>query len=526
VSHPAGERPSLHEPLALGPYSLFAELATGGMATVYLARLSGAGGFGRTVAVKRLHPHLARDMDFVAMFLDEARLAARVAHANVVSTLDVVSLASELFLVLEYIKGESLANLLKASVAKGSKPPVAVAVALVVDTLNGLHAAHEAKDETGAPLSLVHRDVSPQNILVGADGVSRVLDFGVAKAAMRLQTTREGQLKGKLPYMPPEQISGTATRASDVYAAAVALWETLACARLFKARTDAQLIHTVMTMEVPPPSRVRPEVPPELDRVVLKGLARDPKDRFATAHDMAVALDACVRPASANQVARWLEDLAGPALEARSALVAAIESHSGDSSGSEVRRLVSAMTSDSSASLPRLSLSVPAASERPSWSLPPESAGAAAPSGKEEPVAETRVTGKGATLWRILAVAAALGGAAWGTATYMTSRSVAPPASSSAAATAPPGETNGASPPSSSEDPTPATPSAAAFPRAPVATSAPRSASAPPRPAPQRRPVAPAATHPTAPAPPPASATAHATSPEEILSSPSILDQH
>jgi serine/threonine protein kinase len=522
------DRPSLHEPLALGCYSLFAELATGGMATVYLARQSGAGGFGRTVAVKRLHPHLARDPDFVAMFLDEARLAARVAHANVVSTLDVVTLADELFLVLEYIKGESLANLLKASVAGKTKPPVAVAVALVVDVLNGLHAAHEAKDEQGVPLSLVHRDVSPQNVLVGADGAARVLDFGIAKAAMRLQTTREGQLKGKLPYMAPEQISGTVTRASDVYSAAIVLWETLACQRLFKAPTDAQLIHTVMTQEVTPPSRANPEVPPELDRIVLTGLSRDAKDRFATAKDMAVALDACIRPASARRVTDWLESLAGPALEARAALVAEIESHSGDASHSEVRRLVGAMKfikGDSGASLARMALSVPWDVDRPSGPPVPGSR-QSAPVLSERPKVATKERGssKAGTALGVLAVAAALGGAAWGASTLMSSRApapAAPPPSTLAPETREP-----SGPTKSAEDTIPK--AALAEPSIPTSATTPThvAGSASKHPPTKTTPRPPVTARSSAGEAPPKEPVPVATSPDEIVNSPSILDQH
>ncbi|HEX7603641.1 MAG TPA: serine/threonine-protein kinase, partial [Polyangiaceae bacterium] len=174
--------------IQLGRYALHAEIAAGGMATVYLGRLHGAVGFGRTVAIKRLHPHLAKDPEFVSMFLDEAHLAARVQHPNVVPTLDVVTSDRELFLVLEYVRGESFSALIRAARAAGQTLPIPVVVAVVVGLLNGLHAAHEATDEQGKPLGIVHRDVSPQNVLVGADGVARVLDFGVAKAATRLQT--------------------------------------------------------------------------------------------------------------------------------------------------------------------------------------------------------------------------------------------------------------------------------------------------------------------------------------------------
>jgi serine/threonine protein kinase len=330
----------MSEALQLGRYSVFAELASGGMATVYLGRMTGAVGFGRTVAIKRLHPHLARDPDFVSMFLDEARLAARVQHPNVVPTLDVVTTDTELFLVLEYVRGESLGGLVRASRTAGRSIPIPVVMSIAVGLLNGLHAAHEAKDEQGVPLDIVHRDVSPQNVLVGSDGVARVLDFGVAKASTRLQTTRDGQIKGKIAYMAPEQIAGNATRQSDVYSAGVVLWEALALQRLFTGENEAALLKAVIMPSVQPPSAFNPDVTPELDAIVMKALAVEAVDRYATARDMAEAVDGCMRPASANQVAAWLESMAGRALQARNDLVAEIEAHSGTTGRSEVKKLV------------------------------------------------------------------------------------------------------------------------------------------------------------------------------------------
>ena len=177
------------------------------MATVHLGRLLGTAGFSRTVAIKRLHLQYSKDPDFVSLFLDEARLAARIRHPNVASVLDVVALEGELFLVMEYIQGESLSRLLRVVVEEKTPIPIPIATGVVAGTLSGLHAAHEATSESGDPLNLVHRDVSPQNILVGVDGVPSVVDFGVAKAATRAQVTQEGELKGKLSYMSPEQVS-------------------------------------------------------------------------------------------------------------------------------------------------------------------------------------------------------------------------------------------------------------------------------------------------------------------------------
>jgi len=196
-----------HEPLIIGRYALFHELAAGGMATVHVGRLLGAAGFSRVVAIKRLHRHFASDPEFVSMFVDEARLAARIRHPNVVPTLDVVRTEDELFLVMEYVSGEALSRLLRATREKGVPVTPRIAVTIGAGLLHGLHAAHTAKGERGEPLEIVHRDVSPQNVIVGTDGIARVLDFGVAKARVRLQTTREGQVKGKLAYMAPEQLT-------------------------------------------------------------------------------------------------------------------------------------------------------------------------------------------------------------------------------------------------------------------------------------------------------------------------------
>src|SRR5688572_18113877 len=183
---------------------MFDEIAAGGMATVHLGRLLGSAGFARTVAIKRLHPALAKDEDFVTMLLDEARLASRIRHPHVVPTLDVIAENDEVLLVMEYVQGESLSRLMRA--VRPAPVPLPIAIAVGIQMLHGLHAAHEAKTEQGQNLHLVHRDVSPQNVLVGIDGIARVLDFGVAKAAHRAQTTREGQIKGKLSYMAPEQL--------------------------------------------------------------------------------------------------------------------------------------------------------------------------------------------------------------------------------------------------------------------------------------------------------------------------------
>lgn len=315
-------------PRVVGRYALYDAIAAGGMATVHLGRLVGHAGFERTVAIKRLHPQFVQDPEFVSMFLDEARVVARIRHPNVVPTLDVVNADGELFIVMEYVQGESLSRLIKATGARGTRIPPDLAAAMLAGVLHGLHAAHEAKNERGEPLDVVHRDISPQNILVGTDGVARVLDFGVAKAAGRIQTTREGQLKGKIAYMAPEQISGVVARTTDVYAASVVLWEVLTGRRLFAGENEAHIMKLVLESRIAPPSTHVPELPPALDAVVMRGLSYEASDRFPTAKDMAIALEEAMPAVAVSKIGAWVEATASKTLVDRSERIAAIESNS------------------------------------------------------------------------------------------------------------------------------------------------------------------------------------------------------
>ena len=319
----------------VGRYALYQAIASGGMATVFLGRLLGPVGFSRTVAIKRLHAQFASDPKFVSMFLDEAKLAARIRHPNVVPTLDVVATQGELFLVLEYVHGESLGRLMRTAAEQEAPIPVPIVVAILSGALQGLDAAHEAKTERGVPLKLVHRDISPQNILIGRDGQARILDFGVARASVRLHTTQAGEVKGKIAYMPPEQLHGEEVGpATDVYAAAVVLWEALTGRRLFRASGDGALVVEVLEAKVEPPSHslaadgddARARLAEPLDAIVMRGLERSKDKRWQTARDFARALEAAVAPATVAQVSDWIEKVAGIALGERAAMVAEIES--------------------------------------------------------------------------------------------------------------------------------------------------------------------------------------------------------
>jgi serine/threonine protein kinase len=311
-------------PQRVGRYVVRSELGSGGMATVYLGYLTGPGGFAKTVAIKRLHPHLALEPSFVSMLIDEARLASLIHHANVVSALDVVFEEDELLLIMDYVQGETLSRLTNRSRAatKQPLPSVEVSIRIITDVLAGLHAAHSARTHGGAPLNIVHRDVSPQNVMVGVDGVTRVLDFGVAKAEHRRHSTVPGRIKGKLAYMSPEQLRGGKVDArTDVFAAGVILWECLTHRRLFAGDERP----TALSGRVTAPSELNPASPRALDDVVLRALARDPDNRFPTAEEFARALCRVVEPASGVDVGNWVTSIAGRGLAERSRLLEELE---------------------------------------------------------------------------------------------------------------------------------------------------------------------------------------------------------
>jgi eukaryotic-like serine/threonine-protein kinase len=323
VTQAALETPNV--PQLVGRYALYGAIASGGMATVHFGRLVGPAGFSRPVAIKRLHAQYARDPEFVTMFLDEARLAARITHPNVVQTLDLVEGKDEVFLVMDYVRGLTLSALVRMLRPTRALIPAPIAIGIVVGMLEGLHAAHEAKDDMGEPLGIVHRDVSPQNVMVGTDGIPRLLDFGVAKASGQSSSTRDGHFKGKLAYMSPEQAQGhPITRRTDIFAGSVVLWELLTGRRLFFGDGEIDSLRRVMTMEVPPPSSIAP-LPSALDRVVLKGLEREEAKRYATAHEMALDVAGCLSPASAAEIGSWVERTAAAELAERASLIAAIE---------------------------------------------------------------------------------------------------------------------------------------------------------------------------------------------------------
>jgi eukaryotic-like serine/threonine-protein kinase len=321
-------RMSTREPRVIGRYLLCDAIASGGMATVHLGRLLGPVGFTKNVAIKRLREDLAAEPGGVTRFLDEARLTAKVQHPNVVSTLDALSVDGEVFLVMEYVKGAPVSLLWRNASAKQEPVPVPVVISIVLGALHGLHAAHAAKGDDGSLLGIVHRDVSPQNIIVGEDGVPRLLDFGVAKATWRLQTTEQGALKGKISYMAPEQLAGLSTdHRIDIFAMGVVLWELLTGARLHKAEDLASTVTAALAHMPRAPSEVIATLPIALDQLVLRALAKDPDERFQTAEAFALALEGAHPAASQRVVGEYVRANAAEYLARQDAQLARFSRH-------------------------------------------------------------------------------------------------------------------------------------------------------------------------------------------------------
>ncbi len=309
-------------PERVGKYEILLPIASGGMATVYLARTRGHGGFEQDVALKLTHAHLRETTEFVVDLLEEAKLAARIRHRNVVSILDVGDDPNGAFLVMDYVEGDTLAGMRRRATTVGNDIPMGVTARVLIDALAGLHAAHELTDENGAHLGLVHRDFSPQNLLVGLDGVVKLTDFGIAKAAGRLSQTRSGLVKGKIAYMAPEQAkAGIIDRRTDVWAAGIVAWEFFSGIRLYPAGDDVSTLLKVVS-EAPPRLRgVAPHVPQAIEEAVARALTMDIAQRTPTASAFGKELTLACRAAGHlfeyDEVAEFMQGLVGPKIAER-----------------------------------------------------------------------------------------------------------------------------------------------------------------------------------------------------------------
>ncbi|HMR10747.1 MAG TPA: serine/threonine-protein kinase, partial [Polyangiaceae bacterium] len=309
----------------VGRYEFLVPIAQGGMAAVWAARLKGTRGFSKTVAVKTMLPTISDDPHFEQMFLDEAQLCARIRHPNVVEILDLGEQDDLLYLVMEWVDGEPLSSI-RRSAAKADGIPRPIAVKIVAEAAAGLHAAHELKDDSGELVGLVHRDVSPQNLLITYDGVVKIVDFGVAKASGRTaENTNAGQIKGKPPYMSPEQALGRdIDRRSDVFALGIILYQLTTGKHPFRGETDVITLQNIVSdRPIIPPRAYDKDYPKPLESVVMRALERDPDKRFQTAGDLEGALDRVFPPSvgrvRSEDVGKFASSLLGPRGEERRA---------------------------------------------------------------------------------------------------------------------------------------------------------------------------------------------------------------
>ncbi|WP_437632169.1 serine/threonine protein kinase [Sorangium sp. So ce854] len=311
----------------LGRYRVVDEIGVGGMASVHLARMDGPGGFQKWVAIKRIHPHLVEDDQFVDMFLDEARIAAGINHANVAQVFDLGKDDNTYWIAMEYLHGEPLREVMRRAEERRLRISPELAARICSDAAEGLHAAHELRGKNGQLLGLVHRDVTPHNLFLTYDGYTKVVDFGIAKVADRLSSTRAGTLKGKLAYMSPEQVRGNdVDRTTDVFALGVVLWELTTNQRLFRMDTDLDTLEKVQACVVPPPSTIVPDYPIELESVVMKALAKHRHDRFQTARELSRALQSFLMRSGvfvgSEEVAHFVQQVFADRIQKREAHLA------------------------------------------------------------------------------------------------------------------------------------------------------------------------------------------------------------
>jgi serine/threonine-protein kinase len=292
-------------PSALGKYRILAELGQGGMARVFLAVVHGPSGFSKLVVVKTIRVHLSEEIDAITMFLDEARVAGRLNHPNVVQTYEIAEYDGRHALVMEYLEGQSLAVILRRAREEKTGLTVPMCLRVISEALNGLHYVHELKDFDGTAMNLVHRDVSPQNIFVTYDGQVKVLDFGIAKAGTSPTETKAGIIKGKVPYMAAEQFLGEGIdRRVDIFAVGAVLWQVATGHRLWKGDADGKVVNRVIQGDIPKPSSVNPLVHPELERVCMRAMSRDRDERYGTSLELQRDIDQVIEQMNSSVTAR------------------------------------------------------------------------------------------------------------------------------------------------------------------------------------------------------------------------------
>jgi serine/threonine-protein kinase len=297
-----GSLPATTEADRFGKYSLVARLATGGMAEIFLARLSGAAGFEKLVCIKRILPHLARDKQFVAMFLDEARIASRISHPNVCQVFELGEIEGSYYLAMEYLEGVPL-GCFRRTDRGGDMPDPRLVAGIAVQACEGLHHAHQLKNPDGSVMEVVHRDISPQNLFVTVDGIVKVLDFGIAKIQDATVRTSTGAVKGTYAYMAPEQLRGERVdRRTDVFAMGIVMWETLTRCHLFKRETDFLTFQAITNEPIEDVCVLRPDVPPALSAVIMTALSRDREARFPTARMLGEAIASAVPPFAGSAI--------------------------------------------------------------------------------------------------------------------------------------------------------------------------------------------------------------------------------
>src|SRR5574338_164617 len=324
VARIATGKRNVKKPTPFGKYYLLEKINTGGMAEVFRAKAFGVEGFERLVAVKRILPNSAEDKEFIRMFIDEAKLAVQLNHANIAQIFDLGVVDGSYYIALEHVHGRDLRGMFDRCRQLGDPMPVSQACFVVMKVCEGLDYAHNKRDQAGRELHLVHRDVSPQNVLVSFEGEVKLIDFGIAKAAGKGSKTQAGILKGKFGYMSPEQVRGIPVdRRSDVFSCGIVLYELLTGERLFVGESDFSTLEKVRNVEILPPPTYNRRIPDELERIVLKALSKDPEDRYQNAIDLHDELQAFVYTAgefySRKDLAGWMKKTFGKELEEETA---------------------------------------------------------------------------------------------------------------------------------------------------------------------------------------------------------------